>query len=136
MALIHWSEEFITGIDSIDDQHHRLVDLINKFEEAGRRGRSPRVISEILNQLVGYTQEHFAHEEKLMADSGFPGAREHMDRHRRLLQNVEQFQFEYENEGRQVTPDVLEFLHRWVSAHLLTEDMAYAAHLRRTPVGV
>ena len=38
MAFINWSEEFTTGIESIDDQHRHLVDLVNKFEEASRRG--------------------------------------------------------------------------------------------------
>ena len=36
------------------DQHRHLVDLVNKFEEASRRGRGSRVMSEILNDLVGY----------------------------------------------------------------------------------
>jgi len=31
MAFINWSEEFTTGIESIDDQHRHLVDLANKF---------------------------------------------------------------------------------------------------------
>ena len=93
MAFINWSEEFITGIQSIDDQHRHLVDLANKFEEASRRGKGSRIMSEILNDLVGYTQEHFAHEEKIMQDCGFPGLKKHTARHRQLLQKIERFQY-------------------------------------------
>ena len=56
MAIIQWSKEFLTGIETIDNQHRHLVELVNKFEEASRRGRGSRIMSEILNDLVGYTQ--------------------------------------------------------------------------------
>ena len=104
MAFINWTEEFATGIDSIDEQHRHLVDLVNKFEEASRRGKGSRVMSEILKDLVGYTQEHFAHEEKIMEKCDFPGSKQHMARHRQLLQKVERFQFEFETEGRRSLP--------------------------------
>jgi hemerythrin-like metal-binding protein len=87
-------------------------------------------MSEILKDLVGYTQEHFAHEEKVMAESGFPGTKQHMARHRQLLQKVERFQYEFETEGRRVTADVRDLLRYWVRSHILQDDMAYAAHLK------
>lgn len=134
MAFINWSEEFTTGIKSIDDQHRHLVDLINKFEEAGRRGKGSRAIAEILNDLTGYTQEHFAHEEKIMEECGFPGLEQHMARHRGLLQKIERFQFEFESQGYGVTAEVLDYLRYWVRSHILEEDMAYAAHLNESRV--
>ena len=135
MAFITWTEEFLTGIETIDDQHRRLVDLVNKFEEASRRGRGSRVMSDILNDLVGYTQEHFAHEEKIMAESGFPAAAQHTARHRQLLQKVERFQYEFETEGRRVTKELRDMLRYWIRSHILQDDMAYADHLRKVPVG-
>ena len=134
MAFINWTEEFTTGIESIDDQHSHLVDLVNKFEEAGRRGKGSRVMSEILNDLVGYTQEHFAHEEKIMEECGFPGLKEHTACHRQLLQKIERFQHEFSAEGRRVTTDVRELLGFWVRSHILQDDMAYAKHLEQSRV--
>ena len=134
MAFINWSEDFITGIDSIDEQHRHLVDLANKFEEASRRGRGSRIMSEILNDLVGYTQEHFAHEEKIMEDSGFPAAKKHMAQHRQLLQKVERFQYDFENDGRRVTTDVRELLRYWVRSHILQDDMAYVEHVKQAQI--
>ena len=136
MAFINWSEEFTTGIESIDDQHRHLLALINKFEEASRRGKGSRIMTDILNDLVGYTQEHFAHEEKIMKECGFPDLDKHMARHRGLLQKVERFQFEFGTQGRRVTAEVREFLRYWVRSHILHDDMAYATHLKesRAPV--
>jgi hemerythrin-like metal-binding protein len=132
--MITWTEEFITGIESIDDQHRQLVDLVNKFEEASRKGRGSRVMSDILNDLVGYTQEHFAHEERIMAESGFPATREHTARHRQLLQKVERFQYEFEKEGKRVTGEVRDLLRYWISSHILQDDMAYAEHVKKSLV--
>jgi len=131
MAFINWTEEFATGIESIDEQHRHLVDLVNKFEEASRRGKGSRVMSEILKDLVGYTQEHFAHEEKIMEKCDFPGLKKHMARHRQLLQKVERYQFEFETEGHRVTSAVRHLLRYWVRSHILHEDMAYATHLKK-----
>ena len=134
MAFINWTEELTTGIESIDDQHRHLVDLVNKFEEAGRRGRESRIMSEILNDLVGYTQEHFAHEEKIMEECGFPGLKNHMASHRRFLQKIERFQYEFATEGSRVTTDVRKLLGYWVRSHILQDDMAYAKHLEQVRV--
>jgi hemerythrin-like metal-binding protein len=134
MALITWNEEYITGITSIDDQHRQLVDMVNKFEEASRRGQGSRVMSEILNDLVGYTQEHFAHEEAMMAESGFPATSQHIAQHRQLLQKVERFQYEFENEGRRVTTEVRDLLRYWISSHILQDDMIFAEHVKKALV--
>jgi len=132
MAFIDWSEEFTTGIPSIDEQHRHLLDLINKFEEADRRGRGSRIMSDILNDLAGYTQEHFAHEERIMEECGYPGLDEHTARHRRLLQKVERFQFDFGAHGGEITQEFREYLQHWVRTHILEHDMAYVAHLNAT----
>lgn len=127
MALIKWTAELATGIDSIDEQHKHLVDIVNKFDEAMHRGKGSRIMTEILNDLVGYTQEHFADEEKIMADAGYESLKRHKAQHRQLLQKVERFQFEFDVEGRRVTNTVQEFLKYWLTSHILKEDKAFAA---------
>lgn len=130
MALIDWTEEFATGIPEIDAQHRQLVDIVNKFDEAARRGRGSRIMNEILNDLIGYTQEHFAFEEKFMAEKGFPGLKLHQSQHRQLLQKVERYQFEFNEERRRVTSEVQDLLKYWLTAHILKEDKAYGPYLR------
>ena len=44
MKAFEWNRNFVTGLDTVDRQHHRLVDLINEFGEsmisAKNEGRS------------------------------------------------------------------------------------------------
>jgi hemerythrin len=62
MSLIKWTDDFVTGIGAIDEQHRQLVDIVNRFDEALRKDRGPRTLNGILDDLLGYTQEHFADE--------------------------------------------------------------------------
>ena len=126
MAFIDWSEDYCTGIPSIDDQHRHLVEIVNRFDEASRRGRGTRVMGDLLDDLLGYTQEHFAHEETLMAAAGYDGLIKHQILHRQLLQKVERCQYEFEHGGRRVTAEVRDLLRYWVESHLLSEDKAFA----------
>jgi hemerythrin len=134
MAFITWSDDYVTGIDSIDEQHRHLVEIVNRFDEASRRGRGTRVMRDILNDLLGYTQEHFAHEESLMAAAGYPGLAKHQALHRQLLQKVERCQYEFEQEGHRVTGAVRDLLRYWVESHLLQEDQEFAGIFRRAVV--
>ena len=126
MALIKWTDQFEVGIACIDAQHKHLVDIVNKFDESLAKGKGSRVMNEILNDLVGYTQEHFADEERYMAEAGYDGLKKHQAQHRQLLQKVERFQFEFNQEGRRVTSEVQTFLKYWLTSHILKDDKVFA----------
>ncbi len=134
MAFINWSDEFRIDGGSIDDQHRQLVEIVNRFEEACRRGQGRRVMGDILNDLMGYTQEHFAFEEKVMEEAGYEGLKQHQSQHRQLIQKLEKFQFDFNSQGRRVTCDMKDFLKYWLTSHILKEDQAFAACLKGQPV--
>ena len=129
MAFISWSDEYDTGIASIDEQHRRLVEIVNRFDDASRRGKGTRVMGDILTDLIGYTQEHFAHEESLMAAAGYGNLRKHQTLHRQLLQKVERYQYDFA-QGKRITAEIRELLRYWVESHLLDEDQDFAATCR------
>jgi len=125
MALIDWTDDFKTGIESVDTQHRHLVEIVNKFDEAAKRGKGSRIMNEILSELLGYTAEHFAAEEKILEDAGYPKLKQHRSQHRQLLQKVERLQFEFDQQGKRITVEVREFLKYWLINHILKEDKAY-----------
>ena len=129
MAFIEWNEEFAVDNGPIDEQHRQLVEIVNKFEEANRKGKGSRIMEEILNDLMGYTQEHFSFEEKVMADAAYPNLELHQSQHRQLIQKLEKYQFEFSNQGRRVTGEMKEFLKYWLTSHILKDDKAYVESL-------
>lgn len=125
MARIEWKAEYETGVAVIDEQHRNLVEIINRFEEALQKGKASRQANQILNDLTGYTQEHFATEERLMAEAGYPHLKTHQSQHRQLLQKVERFQFEFNAAGRRITAELHEFLGYWLINHIQRDDRAF-----------
>lgn len=129
MALIKWTDELNLGIEKIDEQHQQLVEIINEFGEAAQKGKGSRVMNKILDELVGYTQEHFADEERFLKDAGYPQLADHQAKHRQLLQKIERFQFDFNQSGKRITTKVEEFLTYWLTSHILGEDKVYANYL-------
>jgi hemerythrin len=125
MAHIEWKEEYATGVAIIDDQHRHLVEIIDKFHDALQRGKGSRQMNEILKDLIGYTQEHFETEERLLAEAGYEQLKLHQSQHRQLLQKVERFQFEFNATGRRITGEMQEFLAYWLVTHILRDDLSY-----------
>ncbi|MBK7670062.1 MAG: bacteriohemerythrin [bacterium] len=126
MANIEWKTEYETGVPLIDEQHRHLVEIINKFEDALQRGKGSRQMNEIIKDLIGYTQEHFATEERLMAEAGYEHLKLHQSQHRQLMQKVERFQFEFNGAGKRITAEMHEFLAYWLVTHILRDDKAYS----------
>ena len=94
MESFVWDEHFVTGLEEVDKQHHRLVDVINQFGEllTQPEGIPFDKLETVFGELADYAQYHFAEEEMLM------DAREldprHLDHHKHehanFLQEVTQ----------------------------------------------
>ena len=130
MAFIEWTDDFNLDIEPVDSQHRRLVELVNKFDAAMQSGKGSRIMNEVLNELIAYTQEHFAFEEKLMADADYSKLKLHKSQHRQLLQKAERFQFDFSQGGRRITGKVREFLSYWLMNHILQDDMDFAREVK------
>ena len=135
MSAIAWSEDYSVGIPALDDQHRQLFEILNKLDEAIEKNRGQRELTRVLREMVGYTQEHFAFEEKLMAAADFPGLKAHQARHRRIIQKVERFDYELNIEGRRISHQVRDFLQTWLVTHIAEEDRAYAGALAAVRAG-
>ncbi len=60
MAYFSWTKDLAVGHDGIDNDHRKLVDMINALYEALSDGRAKDVMGKVLNNLIIYTKEHFA----------------------------------------------------------------------------
>ena len=63
MALIPWTEELSVGIPAIDEQHQKLITLINELHRAIESGKGHEKLERIVDELLVYTREHFGYEE-------------------------------------------------------------------------
>jgi len=130
MPLIEWSNELSVGIDSIDEQHKKLVNMINALNDAKLTGSSNELLGKIFTGLAAYTQKHFAYEENMFAEYGYSDSQEHKRQHSELIAQVVELKEKFmENPQGTINADLMQFLKRWLTNHIMRTDKEYAEFL-------
>jgi hemerythrin len=129
MAYFDWDEKYSVGVKIIDQQHMRLVELLNELYEAMRSGRGKDVLQGVLDGLVDYTLSHFSTEEKLMDANSYPEKWLHKKEHTNLTRQVSELQAEYRTGKSTLTVEVSSFLKDWLVNHIQETDKRFGAFL-------
>lgn len=129
MSLILWDNRYSVNIRSIDSQHQRLVEMINKLHDAMKKGESNAALSGILNDMAAYTLVHFKTEEELFAKYNYPMQVKHKAEHKAFVEKVSGFIKEFKSGKKTLSIDVMNFLTQWLTKHISGEDKAYTSFL-------
>ena len=127
-----WDRHFITGLEHVDEQHQRLVNLINRLGESliAADSTDDAALRSVFDELADYARYHFAEEERLQLVSGLPSV--YRDRHQlHHAQFIEQLSSMWGSRGTMSNPgEVLhEFLCSWLAFHILGEDREMARQI-------
>ncbi|MDF1611742.1 bacteriohemerythrin [Stygiobacter electus] len=126
MALITWGDSYSVKVKVIDNQHQKLVGIINTLHDAMKEGKGKEAIGKVLKELVDYTVYHFSFEEKLFDKYGYPDAKIHAKQHNDLVQSVKKYVSDFES-GKGVLPmEVMNFLRDWLLKHISGDDKKYS----------
>lgn len=126
MSYLVWSQVFSVGVPVFDAEHQGLIALINRCHEMHLEGAAPAAVYEVLNALVRYAEEHFAHEQGAMERHHYPERLRHGREHDRLLEEVFALNRRLSAGEAEVGEDVLAFLREWLLQHILHADRGYA----------
>ena len=129
MALLAWKDAYSVKIKEIDDQHKKLIDMINELNDAMSQGKAKEVLGAILDKLVTYAASHFALEERLFQTHGYEGYQEHKAKHEKMTAKVLDLQRQYNSGQAAMTIEVMNFLKNWLDKHIIGTDMKYSAFL-------
>jgi hemerythrin len=129
MALIIWSEDLSVGIKEIDEQHKKLVQMLNELHDAMSAGKSTLVMGDLLAKLIAYTQTHFQKEESYMSKYAYADLPAHKTEHTALTQKALDVQKRYKEGTAMVSIEVLSFLKNWLTTHIQGTDKKYAPFL-------
>lgn len=128
MALLVWQDDLNTGIEVIDQQHRRIVEMLNHLYNA-QRSMERTVVGEVIDELVDYTLSHFAFEESLQEEAGYAYCKPHKKVHELFARKVSEYQ-----ERMDLGDDVAEELHatlaRWLVNHIKRDDADYVESVR------
>lgn len=129
MSMLTWDEKYSVEIAEIDRQHQKLFGLLNELYEAMQEGKAAEVVGKVLDRVVDYTVYHFAYEEKLMRDAGYPGDAAHREEHAQLAAQAKDLARRLKARQGDVPVATLKFLCDWLGRHILGTDKKYAPFL-------
>ena len=125
MALIEWNQSLKVDILQFDDQHQQLVAMVNQLHQAIKGGQGADQLDGTLAGLAEYTRVHFAAEEALMEQCGYPDYMHHKQAHADLVRQVIEANEQLKN-GKKLQPiSVMQFLVNWLVNHITGVDKSY-----------
>lgn len=128
--FIEWKESYSVGLDSIDNDHKKLLGMINQLQTASHYTTDDKMIECILDDLIDYTKYHFSREEKIMHDCEYPELEAHKKLHRDMINQVSAFIDEYRVHNTRTIDDVTQYLKSWLINHINGSDKEYIPYLK------
>lgn len=137
METFEWSTLFETGLADVDQQHKRLVELVNYL---GRNAQNPapEQIDGILKELADYTVYHFSFEEGIMRQYGVFSEHSipHQKTHQEFIRQVQIWLDRRRGREPVSLQHLLEFLANWLVFHILGDDRSLGRQVLRIQTGL
>lgn len=131
MATFVWTPKLAVGFDAMDDQHRQLIALMAALDEQIRQEAVMAECLATLDELGGLAVRHFADEERVMAEVGFPRLDHHCMLHATLLERFGDHRAEAARPQGRLTPAFSAFLGGWLTGHILGPDTQYGVYSGR-----
>ncbi|MFD1626777.1 bacteriohemerythrin [Azospirillum griseum] len=150
-----WSDDLRLGIDTIDDQHRTWIALVQAYQSAVRAGGSAEEIQRTLDAATAYTESHFADEQAVMEEAGYPFLDDHLAQHRLAWRRVNGLSAEAQpadgidaptdsaaasstntpTNTNDLRDSLADFLPQWLMLHINTADRQFARWYRSRQTG-
>lgn len=125
--IFPWCKNFETGIQGIDEQHKKLVEILNRLAGHLANMSNEIILNNIFDELAAYADYHFSSEEKIwceyFADDSWYS--EHKDTHGTFIGDV----LKLKNSDKTLDEtilDIVSFLSQWLAYHILDTDKRMA----------
>jgi diguanylate cyclase (GGDEF)-like protein/hemerythrin-like metal-binding protein/PAS domain S-box-containing protein len=133
--IFPWNNNFNTGIERIDKQHRKLVDLINMLANHLANQSDILTLDNIFTELSEYAGYHFRTEEEIWAECfvGDQMETEHKQVHSKFNDALVELKGDQNTSSlNQIVADILMFLTHWLAYHILDNDM----HMAKIVLGI
>jgi hemerythrin len=130
MPFMTWNKKLSVGVAVLDDDHKKLIEIINELHEGIMAGHKKEILGAVLDHLVEYTKFHFAREEELFAQTFYAASAIHKLEHEHLIKRVEGVQARYmKAPAAMLDLELMSYLQNWLVTHIQGTDQKYGPHL-------
>ena len=133
MGLIKWTDDFSVNHAKIDDQHQKWIAIFNHahdqmMDRQVKRGFA--IGQDALKEMISYTKHHFAFEETVMEDIGYPDLKEHRKIHEDFVQKLDRVALQNRQEGPVLNSEIIKLAENWFVDHILKEDQKFKTYFK------
>lgn len=125
---MEWSEKFNIGIEVIDNQHRQILEYINTLDQIRISGQRNQ-ISDVLDDLIDYTQSHFSFEENLLKQVNYQYLPSHRGIYELFVKRLNDCRQRFA-QGESVEHDLHRLLSKWLINHIQHDDQDYVDAVR------
>jgi hemerythrin-like metal-binding protein len=130
-----WNESFSVDVNTFDNHHIYLFDLVNDLYNAIEKNQDSLEIKSIFYEIYEYTDYHFTEEEKAMKESNVPNLDAHIKLHRKFKFEISEVLENIDNLSNQKLKDeVLDFLVNWLVKHIKETDQSYSNYMKKAGI--
>ena len=125
-----WNDSYSVGFAAIDNQHKKLVKMINELFQGCTRSETFAYVSfmQTVKNAVDYAHTHFKKEEDYMKRANYPALADHKKLHEEFIIEIAELVREFET-GKTEPVSLARFLKKWLLNHIAVTDKKYAPYL-------
>ena len=129
MDFITWKDEYSVGYEVIDNQHKKLIILINDLYSAFMNKSEPVSTDRLIRELTEYAEKHFQEEERLFKQHNYIETEAHIKEHNLFISKTTELFEQFKNNPKMLSIRMTGFLQKWLINHILESDMKYRGQL-------
>jgi hemerythrin len=124
-----WSPSLAIGVEEVDRQHRKLFERADALLDGMRARESDAELKVLFWFVDDYCTSHFAAEETLMREVGYPGIREQIAQHRKFTREFDAIAERFRAKGPtpELTLELQQLICGWFVTHIRALDTKIAA---------
>ncbi len=113
------------GLSIIDEEHKKVIDIINMVIAAKQHDNYPGEVEKMLHEMIDFSWRHFKTEERYMLEFDYPEYQYHKEEHFDFVQRMNSYFGRVVDGDYHVANEILEYLKEWLLKHIQGTDAKY-----------
>jgi hemerythrin-like metal-binding protein len=127
---MQWKPEYSMHDAVIDREHQALFDAINRLHEAMLAGQGRDMLAILLGQSAKFAEDHFAREEKMMAETHYPELAAHIQLHEEQRKRIKEMVKRFEDGETTLTIEYALLLSEFLKLHMMVDDRRFTEYVK------
>jgi hemerythrin len=130
MVRLKWSKTHEVFLPEIDGEHRTLFRLTEDYQQAILTKENQEHVDAALRYLLAACEEHFQHEERMMAETQYPSMQWHKQQHDTVRKRCAEILDRIAAGDSKAPHELVRFVANWLKDHTAVADRMMGAHLR------